>query len=234
MDKSRFVLAIILSAAILFIWSLMVKPPQQQSNVNANSSVAEQKASPTTSPTETPTASQDKQPTQGAVADIPSDNTTPRKIKVSTPLYDVMLDNRGAVATSWIIKKNKDNQRPLYSVGGTKDNPKPLELIRQDQVNQDPSESPLRLQTVDGDKTAEGKLVDSLLDTRHYEIKELRGENERTELQGDSFDIPEGGSRSVEFSLQLKYGPEGRRVISMLKRSLLFTPITTELTLKST
>lgn len=212
MDKSRFVLAIVLSAAILFGWSLLFpgKPRPPQSNANSNSSVAEQKPSPTTSPSETPAGSQPQQPTQGAVADIPSDNTTPRKIKVSTPLYDVVLDNRGAVATSWVIKKNKDNQRPLYSVGGTKDQPKPLELISQERLNQEPREAPLRLQTVDGEKTAEGRLVDSLLDTRNYEIKELRGENERTELQGDSFDIPAGGSKSVEFSLQVKYGPEGK------------------------
>jgi YidC/Oxa1 family membrane protein insertase len=210
MDKSRFVLAIVLSAAILFGWSLLnpVKPPQN--NANSNSSATEQKPSPTTAPAETPTGSQDKQPTQGAVADIPSEAISPRKIKVSTPLYDVMLDNRGAVATSWIIKKNKDNHSPLYSVGGTKDNPKPLELIPQESVNQEPGEAPLRLRIVDGEKTAEGKLVDFLLDTRHYEVKELRGENERVDLQGDSLEIPEKGSRSVEFFLQVKYGPEGK------------------------
>jgi YidC/Oxa1 family membrane protein insertase len=193
MDKSRFVLAIIFSTAILFGWNLLfpVKPPPPQSNANANSNASstEQKPSPTTAVSETPT-SQNQQSTQGPIADVPSDNTTPRKIKVSTPLYDVMLDSRGAVATSWIIKKNKDTQRALYSVGGTKDNPQPLELIPQESVNQEQREAPLRLRTVDGEKTAEGRLVDSLLDTRNYEVKELKGENERTDLQGASFDIP--------------------------------------------
>jgi YidC/Oxa1 family membrane protein insertase len=214
MEKSRFILAIILSAAILFIWSWMVRTPQQPNNANANSSVTEQKASPTTSPAETPAVNPEQQPTQGAVAGVPSDNTTPRKIKVSTPLYDVILDNQGAVATSWIIKKNKENQRPLYSVGGTKDEPKPLELISQDRVNQQPREAPLRLQTVDGEQTAEGKLVDSLLDTRHYEIKEFRNENEKPEIQG--------GSRSLEFSLQVKFGPEGKASTLDVKKVMTF------------
>lgn len=212
MDKSRFVLAIIVSAAILFGWSLLfpVKPPQQQSNTNSNSSATEQKASPTTTPTETAAGNQDNQQAQGTGTEIPPETTSPRKIKITTPLYNVMLDSRGAVATSWIIKKNKDNQSPLYSVGGTKDQPKPLELIPQEKMNQELPESPLRLHTVDGEKTAEGKLVDFLLDSRNYEVRELKGENERTELPGDNLDIPKGESRSIEFSMFTKYGPEGK------------------------
>jgi YidC/Oxa1 family membrane protein insertase len=212
MDKSRFILAIILSAGILFLWNVLfpVKSPQPQSNANSNTSIAEQKASPTPAVSETPAGDQGKQATQGMGSEIPPDPTTPRTIKVTTPLYDVTLDSRGAVATSWIIKKNKDNKSPLYSVGGTKNQPKPLELISQERLNQEPREAPLRLQVIDGEKTAEGRLVDYLLDSRNYQINELKGEVERTELQGDSFDIPEGQSRSVEFFLQVKYNAEGK------------------------
>ena len=211
MDKSRFVLAIVFSAAILFGWSLLFPVKQQppQSNANANSSAAAQQ-SPASSPAETPAGSQDKQAAQGADTKASAENTQARKIKVTTPLYDVTLDNRGAVATSWVIKKNKDNQNPLYSVGGTNGQLMPLELIPQDKVNQEGwREAPLLLQTA-GEKTAEGSLVDSLLGSRHYEIRELKGENERTELPSDNFDIPQGGSRSVEFLMQVKYGAEGK------------------------
>ena len=211
MDKSRFVLAIVFSAAILFGWSLLfpVKQPQPQSNVNANSSAAAQQ-SPATSPAETPAGSQDKQAAQGADTKTSSETTQPRKIKVTTPLYDVVLDNRGAVATSWVIKKNKDNGNPLYSVGGTNGQPMPLELLPQDKVNQaEWREAPLLLQTA-GEKTTEGKIADALLSSRHYEIRELKGENERTELPAGDFDIPQGGSRSVEFLMQVKYGAEGK------------------------
>ena len=218
MDKPRFVLAIILSAAILFGWSLLFpsKSPQQQANTNSNTAAADQKSSPSPS-AETATASQGQSPVQGPGGEVPSDNTTPRKIKVTTPLYDVVLDNRGAVATSWIIKKNKDNGRPLYSVGGTKDQPKSLELIPQDRVNQEPREAPLLLQTVDGDKNAEAGFANFLLDSRNYEVKELKGQDAREDLQGDNFDIPAGGSRSLEFSLRVSYGPEGKESLEATK-----------------
>src|SRR5918911_2424889 len=107
MDKQRFILAIVLSAAILFGWSILfpVKPPPPQSNTNSNSSATEQKTGPTPASSETPAGSQDKQPAPAAGLENLSENIQPRKIKVSTPLYDVLLDNHGAVATSWIIKK---------------------------------------------------------------------------------------------------------------------------------
>jgi YidC/Oxa1 family membrane protein insertase len=211
MDKQRFVLAIVFSAAILFAWSMLfpVKPPAPQGNANSNSS-AEQTASPTTATPQTPSPNQDKQSPQGLATEATPETTGPRQIKVSTPLYDVMLDNRGAVATSWVIKKNKDNGRPLYSVGGTKDQPKPLELISQESVNRVPREAPLRVRTVDGEKTDDGRLVDFLLDSRNYEIKEVNDKNEGAELQSDFFEVPQGKTRSVEFFLKVKYGAAGK------------------------
>src|SRR5215213_10402663 len=219
MDKPRFVLAIILSAAILFGWTWLFssKSPQQQANTNANTAAAEQKASPSPSASEQTAATQGQSPVQWPGGDVPSEGTSPRKIKVTTPLYDIVLDNHGAVATSWIIKKNKDNNRPLYSVGGTKGQPKPLELIRQDEANQEPREAPLRLQTVDGDKSAEERFADFLLDSRNYEVKELKGQDTREDLQGDNFDVPAGGTRSLEFSLRVNYGPEGKESLEATK-----------------
>src|SRR5918992_1008571 len=160
MDKPRFVLAIVISAAILFGWTILfpVKPPQPQSNANANSSPTDQKASPTPTASESPTSGQANQTAQATGGEVPADATAQRKIKVTTPLYDVTLDSRGAVATSWILKKNKDNENPLYSVDSVTGQPKPLELIPQDRINQpDPREAPLLLQTADKEKTAESK-----------------------------------------------------------------------------
>ena len=153
MDKQRFILAIILSAAILFAWSLLVKRPQpqpQQSNANSNSAVAEQKqGGPAATPSET-TASGQEKPATGPTPEVSAETNDLRTIEVKTPLYTVKLDNRGAVATSWILEKNKDSGNPLHSVGGTKDKPKPLELISQERMSHEPREAPLRLQTVDG------------------------------------------------------------------------------------
>jgi YidC/Oxa1 family membrane protein insertase len=217
MDKPRFILAIVLSAAILFGWSLIFKPQQQQGNTNSNTSALGQKASPTASPSEAPPPSPDNPSSQGASGEIPSDNTSPRTIKVTTPLYDVVLDNRGAVATSWVIKKNKDNQNPLYSVGGTKNQPKPLELIPPERLNQEPREAPLRLQIVDADKSPEERLANFLLDSRNYEVKEVTGQDTRREFQGDNLDIPAGGSRTLEFYLRANYGPEGNERLEATK-----------------
>ena len=225
MDKPRFVLAIVISAAILFGWTVLfpVKPPQPQSNANANSSPTDQKASPTPTASESPASGQANQTAQATGGEIPADATAQRKIKVTTPLYDVMLDSRGAVATSWILKKNKDNGNPLYSIDSATGQHKPLELIPQDRINQpDPREAPLLLQTADKEKTAESKLLDSLLGSRHYEVRELKGENERTDLPGDNVEIPQGGSRSVEFLMQVKYGSEGKERTLEARKILTF------------
>ncbi|HEY0377818.1 MAG TPA: YidC/Oxa1 family insertase periplasmic-domain containing protein [Pyrinomonadaceae bacterium] len=60
-------------------------------------------------------------------------------------------------------------------------------------------------------------MVDFLLDSRHYAVKELKGQDAREELQGDNFDVPAGGSRSIEFSLRLNYGPEGKESLEATK-----------------
>ena len=215
MDKQRFVLAIVLSAAILFGWSLLFKPPQQNTNTNSNASTTEQKAGgPTSTPSETPVATKD----QVAVSNVPTELTTPKTITVTTPLYKVTLSNRGAVATSWVITKNKENGNSLYSVAGTKDKPVPLELISQDSAQL--GEAPLRLQVVDGEKTDERNF---LLDSRNYEVKEFKSESEKAEVQDNQIlDIPAGGSRSIEFDLQVEYGPEDKKTKLAVKKIITF------------
>jgi YidC/Oxa1 family membrane protein insertase len=187
MEKQRFVIAILLSAVILFGWNFLfpIKTPQQS---NTNSSTAQTAGSPVASPQ--PTAANQEQPAQTEIAPPAQDTILPRTITVTTPLYDVKLDNHGAVATSWILKKNKNNDRPLYSVAGSKDNPVPLELISQEGLKREPREAPLLLHTVDGDKT-----VDALLASRNYQVN-------ANGLEGDTLNIAAGESKSIEFVLQ--------------------------------
>lgn len=169
MDKQRFVLAIILSAAILFGWSWWVRRTQQISNANtnANPAVAQPSLSPTASPQATAT-NQVQSDTQ-----FKKPNCTPGQetVPVNTPLYQVELDKCGAVATSWIINKNKENNRELHSVAGPK---APLELIWQGDGDIKPSqfEEPLRLETGD-------QAIDHLLATSNYRLEEA--ENEKGE-----------------------------------------------------
>src|SRR5215218_8300499 len=101
MDQKRLLLAFVLSAVILFGWTYLFPPtPPQQ---NANSQQAASEATPTPAPTAQPTqAEQQSQPVAAA-----PDNTPQRTVTVSTPLYRVELDSRGAVVKSWVIKQNK-------------------------------------------------------------------------------------------------------------------------------
>src|SRR4030088_2966921 len=138
-QQQRFIVALVASAAVLILWNVLfppAKPPLPNANAN-NQVVAQSSPQPTsrstssTTPTPAPTgqsAAQSPAPSPG-----PTPDTVPqRKLRVTTPLYEVTFDTRGAVATSWIVRKVKRSDgtwREFYSAGSTKNNPKPLELI---------------------------------------------------------------------------------------------------------
>src|SRR5207237_7626786 len=127
-QQQRFILALVFSAVVLILWNYLyppVKPPQP--NVNANNQQVTQ-GSP--QPTAQPIASATPTPAQAASAPTPAqDNVPQRKIRIVTPLYEATFDTHGAIATSWIITKNKNTGREIYAASSTKNNPKPLELI---------------------------------------------------------------------------------------------------------
>ncbi len=162
MQQKRFVLALVISTAILFGWGYFFPPQTPTQNNNAAKA-------PDTSPTASPTAQtpaptlQPVQPQQPAQQAQATDNVSPRTLLIKTPLYEATLDNRGAVVTSWIIKKNKDTNRDLYSVAGDKNHHVALELISQEGLKKEPRQVPLRLITGDGN-------LDGLLNSRNYRI----------------------------------------------------------------
>ncbi len=91
-------------------------------------------------------------------------NAAPRReIVVKTPLYEAKFDSQGAEAISWIIKKNKDTGDGIYSVGGTKQNPMPLELISAEGLKRQPRQAPLQLRTGDA-------AIDQLLMSSTYSV----------------------------------------------------------------
>src|SRR5205085_10134451 len=112
-----------LSPAILLGWASLIQRPQPQSN-NANSTqqqAANANSTPAQPTNANPVTSQTQQPTDAAIAP----DTIPRRvITISTALSERQLDRRGAVATSWIINKNKITGRELRSVAGDKHNHK--------------------------------------------------------------------------------------------------------------
>src|ERR1041384_4307828 len=142
MDQKRLLIAFVLSAVILFGWTYLFPPtPPQQ---NANSQQATSDATPTPAPTAQPTqVEQQSQPVAAA-----PDTTPQRTVTVSTPLYKVELDSRGAVVKSWIIKQNKEKDgqtSPLYPVAAKKETPQLLELVYKDGL--DTGKAPLAIST---------------------------------------------------------------------------------------
>jgi YidC/Oxa1 family membrane protein insertase len=99
----------------------------------------------------------------------------------------VKLDSRGAVVTSWVIKKNKENNRPLYSVAGEKNRHEHLELVSPEGLKR--GEAPLRL-------TVGDKALDDVLTSKNYRVGNVGGEG------GDvSLNLAAGESKTVEFTL---------------------------------
>jgi YidC/Oxa1 family membrane protein insertase len=166
-QTSRFIIAAALSMAVLFGWTYFFAPKKPvtdnanvaQSNTNAAQTPAaplQQQAQQQAPVQQTQTA----QTTAAAVADNPN-----RTIKIKTPLYQVTLDSKGAVATSWILFRDKSPQgdTPLFADGSTENDKKPLELVSSEALNRNPREVPFRLST--GDQS-----IDSVVNDRNYEI----------------------------------------------------------------
>jgi YidC/Oxa1 family membrane protein insertase len=185
MEQKRLLLAVVLSAVILFGWSYLfssTNPPNPQQNTNFSQPTPP--GTPTPQPMEQPAKADSQNPTEA----ISQDSAPHRTLNVSTPLYEVVIDSQGAVARSWIIKRNKDKDgegKPLYSIAGTRENPQPLQLISQEGLNK--GLAPLAITTGQAE-------LDSLLISRNFEIGGIG--NETTNPQ---FDLKPGEQKSFEF-----------------------------------
>ena len=163
MHQKRLLLALVLSSVILLAWTWFfppVKPPQnaQPGASPSPTASAAAAASPvaqtanTTTPTSTPLQ----------VANV---NAAPkRKITVVTPLYKATFETLGAEPVSWIIRKNKNSGRPIYSVAGTRKDRIDLELILPEGLERQPRLVPLQLQTGD-------TALDDLLRAATYRVE---------------------------------------------------------------
>ncbi|MBA2703761.1 MAG: membrane protein insertase YidC [Blastocatellia bacterium] len=181
MQQKRLVIALLISTAILFLWTYLVpvKPPAQ--------------TAPTAQPSLSPTPSSSSSGTPapgGVVATNTPVNTAPhRTVSVKTPLYEAKLDSEGAAAVSWIIKKNKDSGRDIYSVAGDQKAHIPLELISRKGLERQPAEAPLQLITGDS-------AIDAVLTSANYSIFSDTSANTDTEIL-----LQPGEKRRVEFAL---------------------------------
>lgn len=185
MDQKRLLLAFVLSAVILFGWSYIFRSPTgEQQNANVSQEAAT--GSPTPAPTQQiPQAAAQPLPTSTAPDTIPQ-----RTVIVSTPLYEVKFDSRGAIAKSWILKKNKEKVgegKPLRSASSTKDNPQPLQLVSDEGLNR--GLAPLRILTGRQD-------LDAAMASRNFIVGGVDGGTAEPQLN-----LNPGEQKSVEFSL---------------------------------
>ncbi len=176
-NQSRFLLAAVLCMAVLFGWQYFFAPKPKPTD-NANTA----QVANTGNTTPTPQVQATPPPEQVAV--VAQDDVPNRQITVKSPLYQVKLDSKGALATSWILAKNvrKDGRDvPLWADGSTKENKIPLELILQDNPNR---EYPFRLVTGD-------PALDALLNDKNYRVSEAADVN----LEGNA-------AKQIDFTLE--------------------------------
>src|SRR5574338_333776 len=156
MQQKRLLLALVLSSAILFLWSYFypVQPPKPGAT-----------PSPSASPSATQTGTPNTQPAPTAPAPTANTSAAPQRIvTVSTPLYDAKFDTLGAEPVSWILKLNKNNNTEIFSVGANRKERKPLELISSEGLKRQPRMAPLQLQTGDA-------ALDSVLSSSTYKVE---------------------------------------------------------------
>jgi YidC/Oxa1 family membrane protein insertase len=190
-NQSRFLLAAVLSMAVLLIWSYFFapKPPKNEKSETAQTAAANAEPQPT------PVASGSPSPATGPEV-IEPDTIPARKLTISSPLYEVTFDSRGALATSWIIKKNRSpmGEFPIFADGSTPGNEKPLQLISEKALTSEPREIPFRLATGDA-------ATDALLNDRNYEIS----------ASEETLTLGPGEEREVKFTLRGVGGLEAEK-----------------------
>ena len=174
-QQKRFLLAVVASAAVLVFWNYFF-PPAKPTQPNANAQPAAT-ASPQASASTQPAASATPTPSQAAATPSPTpDNVPQRKVRIVTPLYEATFDTRGAVATSWIIKKNKNTGRALYAASPNKNARNPLELIPSPPPEISPDKYYRALQIVTGDAA-----LDPILSTRNFKSSDtIAGTTDQT------------------------------------------------------
>ncbi len=160
MQQKRLILALLISTAILFSWSYLFpgSPPSQEKPAENLPAV-----SPTAAPANPIGSPAPVAPTSTAAVDA-APQVARRSLRIKTPLYEAKLDSLGSEVVSWIIKKNKDSGREIYSVAGDKNKKVPLELISPEGLKRQPREAPLQIVT--GDSS-----LDTLLATANYQVE---------------------------------------------------------------
>ncbi|HLM24228.1 MAG TPA: membrane protein insertase YidC [Pyrinomonadaceae bacterium] len=194
MQQKRLLLALVLSSAILFLWSYFSPVP----------SPTNQKPGATPSPAASPAATQATDASTAQAAPLPTPNVSAapqRTLTVRTPLYEAKFDTLGAEPVSWIIKVNKNNNREIYSVGGRKEDKVPLQLISPEGLKRQPRMVPFQLQTGDG-------TLDYALSSSTYKVEGVDQPNGDVDVN-----LGRGEKKELTFVLEDPSGVQVRKKI---------------------
>lgn len=193
-NQSRFFIAVMLCMAVLFGWQYFFAPkPKPTDNANT-AQVANTETAPQQTTQNAP--AEQSQPQQAAVA---PDAVPNRQITIKSDLYEVKLDSKGALATSWILFKDKtpDNERLIYADGSNETNKKPLQLISDEARNRNPRQLPFRLATDD-------QNLNAVLNDRNYQIS----------VPEDNITLAPGQEKQLEFTFNDGAGTESKKVFT--------------------
>ena len=178
---------------VLFGWSYFLAPkkpaPDANATTNTNSAVATASPGAAVSPEPAPDTAATTQP-------APADTAPARTIKIKSPLYEVSLDSKGAVASSWILLRNRTPKidEPIYADGSNESVQKPLELISEKARTQDPPELPFRLITPD-------QAVNASINERNYAAS----------IAEDEVTLAPGEEKLIDFTLTDANGVEVKK-----------------------
>jgi len=189
-NQSRFFIAVLLCMAILFGWQYFFAPkPKPTDNANT-AQVANTENAPTQ---QTQTASQ-PQPQQTAA--VTPDSVPNRQITIKSDLFEVKIDSKGALATSWILFKDKTpkGERPIFADGSNENDQKPLQLISDEAKNRNPRELPFRLSTDD-------QSLNAALNDRNYQAS----------VAEDTINLAPGEEKQLDFTLTDGSGAEVKK-----------------------
>lgn len=173
--------------AVLFGWTYFFGPKPTE-NLPADQS---------TTATATPTPAAQPAPTAPALTTAAEPLTQQpavnpeRVITVKSHLYEVRIDSKGAVATSWQILKDKNpnGEREIFADGSTKENRIPVQLISE--KAREMRELPFRLVTGDG-------AFDNLVNTASYSVSS----------ESDVIEVGVAEEKKIEFTLKDASGAE--------------------------
>lgn len=194
-NQSRFLIAAVLSMAILFGWQFLFPPPKPPANSNSNTAPGANTAANTATNAAVPAATQAPVVAPETAAVTP-DTTPNRVVTIRSELYEVKLDSKGAVPVSWILLKNRSpkGEYPIYADGSNGTEKRPLQLISEKALAQNPREVPFRL-------TSGDPAITATANERNYQIS----------IPEDAITLNAGEEKTIEFSLAGENGVEVKK-----------------------